>query len=174
MSSKIKQNAWGLVKFINFNTLSCRKWKMLLIMFFLLTIQLYNFCFENVETFKCLGVRVTNVNDVREKIKHTGDMRNIYYYLLEKILSSRLLCKKLKVNTYKTIILPVVLCNCETWPLTMREELRFRVFENQMRRKIFGAKRDEINRVEKSAEAEVHALYSTANTLYLGILNRDD
>ena len=51
-------------------------------------------------------------------------MRNACYYSLEKILSSRLLSKKLKVNTYKTIILQVVLYDCETWSLTLREEHR--------------------------------------------------
>ena len=56
----------------------------------------------------------------------------------------RLLSKKLKVKTYKTIILPVVLYGCETWSLTLREEHRLRVFENKVLRKIFGAKKDEI------------------------------
>ena len=46
--------------------------------------------------------------------------------------------KKLKVNTYKTIILPVVMCGCETWSLTLREDHRLRVFENKVLRKIFG------------------------------------
>ena len=71
-------------------------------------------------------------------------MGNAYYYSLEKILSSRLLSKKLIVKTYKTIILPVVLYGCETWSLTLREEHRLRVIENKVLRKIFGAKRDEI------------------------------
>ena len=65
-------------------------------------------------------------------------------FSLEKILYSHLLSKKLKVNTYKTIILPVVLYGCETWSLTLREEHRLRVIENKVLRKIFGAKRDEI------------------------------
>ena len=67
-------------------------------------------------------------------------MGNACYYSLEKILSSRLLSKKLKVNTYEAIILPVVLYGCET----LREEHRLRVFENKVIRKIFRAKRDEI------------------------------
>jgi len=45
---------------------------------------------------------------------------------------------------YRTIMLPVVLCGCETWSLTMREERRLRVFENRVVRKIFGSKRDEV------------------------------
>ena len=64
------------------------------------------------------------------------------HYSLEKILSPSMLSKKLKVNTYKTIILPVVLYGCETWSLTLREEHRLMVFENKVLRKIFGSKRD--------------------------------
>ena len=89
-------------------------------------------------------------------------MGNACYYSLEKILSSHVLSKKLKVNTYKTIILPVVLYGCETWSLTMREEHRLRVLENKVLRKIFGAKRDEITgEWRKLHNAELHALYSS-------------
>jgi hypothetical protein len=59
-------------------------------------------------------------------------------------MSSRLLSKNLKIRIYKTIILPVVLYGCETWPLTLREEHRLRVFENRVLRKVFGPKRDEV------------------------------
>ena len=88
-------------------------------------------------------------------------MGYVCYYSLEKILSSRLLSKKLKVKTYKTIILPVVLYSCETCSLTLREEQRLMVFENKVLRKIFGAKRDEITgKLRKLHNAELHALYS--------------
>ena len=46
----------------------------------------------------------------------------------------------MKVNTYKTIILPVVLYGCKTWSLTLREEHRLSVFENKVLRKIFGVR----------------------------------
>ena len=101
-----------------------------------------NLSFENVEWFRYLGVTVTNVNDMRKEIKRRINMGNACYYSLEKILSSHLLSKKLKVKTHKTIILPVVLYGCETWSLTLREEHRLRVFENKILRKIFGAKKD--------------------------------
>ena len=68
-----------------------------------------NLSFENVEKFRYLGVTVTNTNDIREEIKRRINMGNVSYYSLEKILSSRLLSKTLKVKAYKTIILPVVL-----------------------------------------------------------------
>jgi hypothetical protein len=35
-------------------------------------------------------------------------------------------------NIYKTIILPVVLYGCETWSLTLREEHKLRVFEENI------------------------------------------
>jgi len=37
-------------------------------------------------------------------------------------------------------MLPFVLCGCETWSLTLKEEYRLRVFENRVLRKIFGVK----------------------------------
>ena len=81
---------------------------------------------------------------------------------------------KLKVKTYKTIILPVVLYGCETWSLTLRDEHRLRVFDSKVVRKIFGSKRDEITgEWRKLHNADLHALYSSPNII-LVILNRDD
>ena len=45
---------------------------------------------------------------------------------------------------YRTITLPVVLCGCETWLLTLREECRLRFFEHRVLRRIFGPKRVEV------------------------------
>jgi hypothetical protein len=38
----------------------------------------------------------------------------------------------------------MVLYGYETWPLTLREEHKLRVFENRVLRRIFGLKRDEV------------------------------
>ena len=117
-----------------------------------------------MEKFRYLGVTVTNANYIREEIKHRINMGNACYYSLEKILSPSLLSKKLKVKTYKTIILPVVLYGCETWSLTLKAEHRLRVFENKILRKIFGAKKDEITGGwRKLHNAELHGLYSLHN-----------
>jgi hypothetical protein len=57
-----------------------------------------------------------------------------------------------KIKIIKSIILPVVLCGCETWSLTWREEHRLRMFQNRVLRRIFGTKREEITRkMEKTA-----------------------
>ena len=125
-----------------------------------------NVSFENVENFRYLGVTVTNTNDIREEIKRRINMGNSCYYSLQKILSSRPLSKKLKVKTYKTIIIPVVLYGCKTWSLTLREEHILRVFENKVLRKIFEAKRDEITgELRKLHNAELHPLYSSPNII---------
>jgi hypothetical protein len=44
---------------------------------------------------------------------------------------------------YRTIILRVVLYECQAWSLILRKEHRLRLFENRVLRKIFGHKRDE-------------------------------
>ena len=44
----------------------------------------------------------------------------------------------------RTIILPIVLYECETWSLALREERRLRAFENRVLMRIFGPKMDEV------------------------------
>ena len=63
---------------------------------------------------------------------------------MQNLLSSSLLSKKLSIKIYRTIILTVVLYECETCSLTLREEHRLRVFENRVLRRIFGRKRYKI------------------------------
>ncbi|KAJ4449261.1 hypothetical protein ANN_00658 [Periplaneta americana] len=93
-------------------------------------------------------------------------MGNACYYSVEKLLSSSLLSKNLKVRIYKAVILPVVLYGCETWTLTLREEHRLRVFENKVLRKIFGAKRDEVTGEWRQLHnTELHALYSSPDLI---------
>jgi hypothetical protein len=49
----------------------------------------------------------------------------------------------------------------ETWSLTLREELRLRVFENRVLRRIFGYQRDEVTLEWKKLCNEEHSdLYS--------------
>jgi len=55
-----------------------------------------------------------------------------------------LLSKNLKIKIYRTIILPVDFCGCETWLLILQEERKLRVFENMVLRRIFGPRRDEV------------------------------
>ena len=63
---------------------------------------------------------------------------NACYHSVQNLLSSSLLPKNLKINIYRTIILPVVLYGSETWSLAMSEERKLRVFEERVLRRIYG------------------------------------
>ena len=79
-------------------------------------------------------------------------------------MSSGLLSKNLNIKIYRTIILPFVLCGCETWSLTLREERRLRVFENRVLRRIFWPKRDEVTgEWRKLHNEELNDLYSSSS-----------
>ena len=84
---------------------------------------------------------------------------------MQNLLSSSLLSKYLKITIYRTIILPVVFCGCETWSLTLREERRLRVYEHRVTR-TFGPKRDEVTgEWSKLHTEERNDLYSSSNTV---------
>jgi len=55
------------------------------------------------------------------------------------------------------------LYGCETWPFTLREERRLRVFENRVLRRIFGPKRDEVTWEWRKLELD---MYSSPNTIW--------
>jgi hypothetical protein len=67
-------------------------------------------------------------------------------------------------HSMKIEILPVVLCGCETWSLTLREEHRLSVSENSVLRRVFGAKRYEATEEwRKLHNEEKNDLYSLPN-----------
>jgi hypothetical protein len=64
------------------------------------------------------------------------------------------------------IILSAVLYGCEIWPLALKEEHRFRVFENRVLRRIFRPKRDEVTGGwRKLHNFELHNLHSSPNII---------
>jgi hypothetical protein len=78
--------------------------------------------FENMARLKYVGTTVTDQSLIQEEIKRRLNSDNVCYHSDQKLLSSRLRCKIIKVKIYRIIILPVVLYWCETCSLTLREE----------------------------------------------------
>jgi hypothetical protein len=62
-----------------------------------------------------------------------------------------LLSKNVDVKLYESIIFPVVLYGCETWPVTLRDQHTLRVVKKKVLRKVFGHNRDEITGDWKNA-----------------------
>jgi len=70
----------------------------------------------------------------------------------------------IRIRLYKTVIFPVVFYECETWSLTLREELMF--FTNRVLRRIFGHERDEVRgEWRKVHNAKFNDLYSLLNII---------
>jgi hypothetical protein len=125
------------------------------------SIEIANRSFEGVAKFGYLGTTLTGQNYMQEEIKS-----NACYHSVQGLLSSRLLSRNIKVKICKTIILPVVLYECETWSLTLREEHSLGVFENRVRRRVFGPKRVEVTgEWRKLHNEELHILYSSPDVI---------
>jgi hypothetical protein len=65
------------------------------------------------------------------------------------------------MKTYRTITLCVILYQCETWSLTLREVHKLRVFENRVLRRISGQKMDKVTEeLRRLHNKERYNLYS--------------
>jgi hypothetical protein len=65
---------------------------------------------------------------------------------------------------YRTIILSVVLYECETLSPALNEEKRLRVFENRVLRRIYGPKREEVaGGCRRLHNEELHNLLASPN-----------
>jgi hypothetical protein len=88
-----------------------------------------------VTKFAYLGTTLTNHNAIHDRIKSRLNSGNACYYSVQNLSTSRFILKTLKIKIYKTVIFSVVLY--ETWPLTLRDENRLRVFENSVEEDIW-------------------------------------
>ena len=83
-------------------------------------IKIGNSSFEMVEQFKYSGTMLMRQYPIQEEIKSRLKSGNACSHLVENLSSYSLLSKNVKINIYRTIILPVILYGCETWLLTLR------------------------------------------------------
>jgi len=63
-------------------------------------VRIDNNTFERVEEFRYLGRTLTNQNSIEEEIKSRLRPGNACYHSMQKLLSSRLLYKNLKIKIY--------------------------------------------------------------------------
>jgi hypothetical protein len=97
--------------------------------------------FERSQQFRCLGTTLRIQNTFRGEIKSRLNSGIVCCYSAQDLLSCSFLSKNIRIDMYKNIILPVVLCGCETWSLTLREKSSLRLFENRVPRKVFEPKK---------------------------------
>jgi len=121
-----------------------------------------------MEDLKYLGTTLTSENSIQEEIKSRFMSGNACNHSVPNLLSSSLLSKNLKFKIHRTVILPVVVYGCETWPLTLREEQRLSVFENRVLRRVFGHKRAEVTGDwRKLHNEELNDYYSSLNIIQI-------
>jgi hypothetical protein len=77
------------------------------------SMKIGNSSVERVEGFKYLGMTLTARNSIHKEIKRRLQLGNACYHSVQNPLSSSLQSKNLKIKIYKTIILLVVLYECE-------------------------------------------------------------
>jgi hypothetical protein len=127
-------------------------------------IKINNNSFEIVETFKYLGTTLTNKNSVQGEFKSRLKSGDACYHSVQNLLSSSLLSLNLKVKVCRTIILPVVWYECETWSLEFRDEESLTLLENMALKKTFGPNSCEVTGDwRKLRNEEFHDLYSSSN-----------
>ena len=85
------------------------------------SINIDNSSFEGEGEFRYLGNPLTNQNSLQEEIKSRLKSGNACYHSVQNLLSSISLSKNMKIEIYRTIILPAVLYGCQTWSLILRE-----------------------------------------------------
>jgi len=111
-----------------------------------------------------LGTTLTNQNSIQAEIKSRLKSGIACYLSVQNLLPSSLLSKDLKIKIYRTIILPVVLYEYETWSLTLMNEHRLRVYKSRVLRRVFGPERDEVTgEWRKLHKEELNDLYSSPN-----------
>jgi hypothetical protein len=106
-------------------------------------INIDNKSFERMEHFRYVGTNLTNQNSIWEEIKSRLQSGNACYHSVQDLLS----CSLLSRNTDSDIQNYNFACCCvwvQSWSLILREECRLGVFENRVRRRIFGPERDQL------------------------------
>ena len=91
-----------------------------------------------MKDFVYLGSSINTDNDISLEIRRRITLANICYFVLRKQLSKKALPWRTKICLYMSLILPVLICDAETWTMTSSAEQALGVFERKIIRKIYG------------------------------------
>jgi len=85
-------------------------------------LRIGNKTFEAVQSFQYLGNVIGNTNSNNKCIKERIMMGNKAYYANRQLVNSSLVSRSSKLQIYRTLVRPVVICGSESWTLTMEDE----------------------------------------------------
>ncbi|KAL4113922.1 hypothetical protein QTP88_017474 [Uroleucon formosanum] len=94
--------------------------------------------FQQVSSFKYLGVNVNNTNCMHEEIKLRLQSANKAYFAMLSLFKSRFLSKKTKEKLYTIYLRPIATYGCNTWASTGGDYKKLLVFERKILRKMYG------------------------------------
>jgi len=83
-------------------------------------------------------VKLRTVGDSRENLSQYLSVQFPYNSDFPFTLFYETCSENVKAKIHKSVILPLVLCGCETRSLTLRAERRLRVFENGVLKSVLG------------------------------------
>ena len=101
--------------------------------------QIEQYSFEEVETFKYLGI-IIDRNNENVYIKQRIQQGYKAFYSNKKTLQDKRLSRNTKIKIYRTTIRPIVTYAIETANITKEEEAKLQVFERKVIRTIIGPK----------------------------------
>lgn len=107
--------------------------------------------FEEVSSFKYLGVRIGNAEEINEKILAA----NKASFAQKNVLKDKRISTKTKIKVYRTMIRPILTYAAETMTLTMQEESKLRIFERRILRRIMGGIRNENGEYRRRTNQEL-------------------
>ena len=93
---------------------------------------------EGVEDFKYLGSTVNSQNEIAEEVKTRIAAAARCSWAINQVFKSNVVSRRTKIQTYTTLIRPVLTYGSETWSMTKQLERRLEVFENGVLRRICG------------------------------------
>ena len=104
---------------------------------------------EEVETYRYLGVDISNDSGMGEEVNHRiGEARKAWGALKD-VWKKRHISREAKVGMYEGIIEPSLMYGCEAWVLNVRDRKRMEAVEMNCLRNICGIRRiDRVPNVE--------------------------